>query len=143
MRHWTPGSSLRHRKAMRLGPSVRFGTLDRLFSKFIRLRDRVCQRCGKAGGRLEAAHMFSRTRKSVRFDPENVYALCGGPNAAACHRYFDTHETEKHAWLKARLGETRYALLALRAHTPKKPDTAAIGLWLRAELDKLEGADVA
>ena len=137
---WPRSSSLKRRKGlmrhrgMRIGPSIQHGPLDRLFSQYIRARDKICQRCGRAGGRLEAAHMFSRAKQSVRYDPDNCYALCGGPSSVSCHRYFDLHTTEKMAWLKARLGEQRFELLHLRAVTPRKPDRTGILLWLRKEL---------
>ena len=118
---------------------IRYTALDRLFSVWIRRRDRVCQRCGRAGGRLEAAHMFGRGKHSVRYAPENCYALCGGPNPAACHRLFDTHETEKHEWLRMRLGEERYVALAVRARTPlvgvmRRIQLSAVQAWLTEEL---------
>src|SRR3990167_6316603 len=118
---------------------IRYTALDRLFSMWIRRRDQVCQRCGRTVGRLEAAHMFGRGKHSVRYNPENCYALCGGPNSAACHRWMDLHETEKHAWLKARIGEERYALLAVRARTPlvggmRRIQLSAIKAWLTEEL---------
>src|SRR3990167_1390481 len=111
---------------------IRYTALDRLFSVWIRRRDRGCQRGGRAGGRLEAAHMFGRGKHSVRYHPDNCYALCGGPNPVACHKFFDTHETEKHAWLKARIGEERYNLLHVRARTP------LVGVMRRIQLSAVK-----
>ena len=125
----------RRRTGIRLGPSIKYGPIDRLFSRYIRQRDRVCQFCQVDDGkRLEAAHIFGRGKKSVRYDPENVYAMHGGPSDRACHHYLDTHDTEKKAWLKARLGEERFAALELRSNTPHKPDLAMLRLWLTKAL---------
>lgn len=116
---------------------IRYSPLDALFSKYVRLRDRCCQRCGRAGGRLEAAHMFGRGQRSVRYDPENCYAMCGGLSPNSCHRWLDTHTTEKMAWLKARIGEERYHALQLRASLPAKMDPVLTKLALEARMKEL------
>ena len=116
--------------------NISYTQLDRLFSTWIRRRDGKCQYCGKSGIRLEAAHMFGRGMKSVRFDPENVYAMCGGPSDKTCHHWLDMHNTEKMDWLRKRLGNDRYNALLLRANAPKKPDLALIRMWLKVELGK-------
>ena len=56
---WRPGGYQRPLSPLRRvgGLGIRYSPLDRLFSRYIRLRDKCCQRCGRAGGRLEAAHM--------------------------------------------------------------------------------------
>ena len=113
---------------------IRYDPLDRLFGRFIRLRDQRCQYCGRSDRRLEAAHMFGRGKHSTRYDPENCYAMCGGPNGNVCHRWIDTHTTEKLAWLKQRIGEKRYAALELKSNRPVKVDRVVVKAWLRHQL---------
>ena len=118
---------------------IKYDALDQLFGKFIRLRDGKCQFCGRSDRRLEAAHMFGRGKHSTRYDPENVYAMCGGPHEKVCHRYLDTHTTEKLAWLKQRIGAERYEALELKSNTTMPGRTyqlhkLAVRTWLRNEL---------
>ena len=136
IRHWP-----RRHRGLRRPASRRFirrDPLDALFSKVIRLRDKVCQRCGRVGGRLEAAHMFGRGHHAVRYDFENCFAMCGGLSPNSCHRWLDTHTTEKMAWLKARLGEERFNALQVRARTPSKLDRGLIKLALERRVKELE-----
>lgn len=119
--------------------------LDGLFSQYIRRRDRwTCQRCGtgypQGGPALHCAHVFTRGKQSVRYDPLNATSLCRG-----CHAYLDEgqmrHPTPEQdrvsrwrAWYVLKHGEQAYDLLRLRAMKPGKPDRAAILLWLRQAL---------
>ena len=118
--------------------NIKYDNLDRLFSKYIRVRDKCCQVCGQSNKRLEAAHIFGRGQKSVRFDPENCWAMCGGPNQSSCHRYMDLHTTEKMEWCRKKIGDERFNRLSVRARTPKKPDRVLIKIWLDHELTKLD-----
>lgn len=88
---------------------IQITKLDSLFSKFIRQRDKVCQRCGK-GGRLETSHFHGRRKRSVRWDEDNAVALC-----FACHRYFTENPLEHCEWFKNRLGEKEFDALNVRA----------------------------
>ena len=63
--------------------------LDTLFSKYIRMRDRVsgeycrCITCGKAINwkyECDAGHFQSRSKLSTRFDERNVNSQCKGCN---------------------------------------------------------------
>jgi hypothetical protein len=87
---------------------------DQTFSKFIRLRDQVCQRCGKTG-RLECSHIFSRRHQGTRYDPGNAKALC-----FTCHRYWHENPIEAVEWLKGIIGQARYDRLRLKANKPTK-----------------------
>jgi len=49
--------------------------LDKAWSEAIRWRDTYCQKCGSEE-RLSAAHLFSRTNRSVRWDLDNGICLC-------------------------------------------------------------------
>ena len=66
---------------------------DVLFSKWIRLRDACCLRCGSTD-RLQCAHIISRSYKSVRVDSRNAVALC-----QRCHVYFTHRPLEWDRWV--------------------------------------------
>jgi len=96
---------------------------DIAFSKYIRLKHKKCQRCGRVGegnlgiDGLQASHYKSRHKESVRFDFENVDCLC-----VSCHKYFTDHPNEYDEWKIGQLGEKAYDLLILRANTPCHKD---------------------
>ena|SRR3990167_2633312 len=128
---------------------IKISALDALFSQYIRLRDGRCvccadpasphkrdpkERCGTYRETvLHAAHIFGRGQKSTRFNADNAVSL-----GFRCHRWMDSHTTEKHAWQAQRLGPARWHDLRRQAATPGKPDQALILLWLRQELQRLE-----
>jgi hypothetical protein len=104
--------------------TVKLDPADRLFSLYVRLRDKQCVRCGRKGEGewgvkgLQASHFQGRRKESVRFDLENVDTLCAG-----CHRYWGTeHRNEYEAFKLKQLGQKRYDLLILRANTPGHKD---------------------
>jgi hypothetical protein len=106
--------------------------LDQLFSQYIRLRDKVCKRCGNSNTILQCAHFYGRAKRSVRWDPDNACALCFG-----CHRYLDSNPIQKIEFFINLLGEERLLHLMARARqTYPKPDRQAIEIWLRAEIRK-------
>lgn len=113
--------------------------LDALFSKYIRLRAKsTCERCGKTypsnSRALHCAHIFSRGKLSVRYDPRNALALCYG-----CHRHADQHkETVLYPLYIATHGKACFEQLQLRANLPKKLDRTAVALELRALLKELD-----
>ena len=115
---------------------IRLDPLDRLFSRYIRLRDGgICQRCGKYVGLtqgLHCAHFHSRRHQNTRYDPDNAIALDFG-----CHQYLDSHPIEKIEFFKARLGEQAFDLLRARANEVGRPDKKAIELWLKKELKEV------
>lgn len=93
---------------------VKLDPADIAFSKYVRTAAGwKCVRCGRhaEGQGLHCAHFHARRKESVRFDLENVDALCAG-----CHRYFTNHYTEHKAWKLEQLGEDKYDLLTLRAN---------------------------
>jgi hypothetical protein len=48
----------------------------RLWGEYVHLRDRVCQVCGKADGKLDAHHILPREFSATRADPDNGVLLC-------------------------------------------------------------------
>lgn len=110
---------------------IRIDPLDKIFSLYIRTRDKVCQRCG--GKAQHCAHFHGRARKSVRWDEDNACALCMG-----CHVYLDSHPLDKVEFFKARLGEHEFDLLNSRARIPAKYlDKSALILYYQAKLREL------
>jgi 5-methylcytosine-specific restriction endonuclease McrA len=116
---------------------VRIDKLDVLFSRYIRLRDRVCQRCGNGNTVLQAAHFISRAEKSIRYDEDNVCSLCMG-----CHSYLDGRPLEKVQFFEQRLGQPAYDYLLARRRNRVKPDRAAIQIYLKAKIRELENVPV-
>ena len=113
---------------------IRVDPLDKLFSQYIKLRDKVCQRCGCYSENLQTAHFFGRSRKSVRYDEDNACLLCFGD-----HMYFTARPLEFVEWFKKRLGEREFEMLQgrMRINFPK-PDKKAITLYLQMKIAELE-----
>jgi hypothetical protein len=98
---------------------------DILFSNYIREKAKWrCEKCGKVCkigkeriAQLEASHYVGRGKWSVRYDIENVYALCSN-----CHKrmggYTRDENGEYDLWVKEKLGEKGYRNLIIRANTP-------------------------
>ena len=111
---------------------IRIDPLDKIFSLYIRSRDKVCQRCG--GKAQHCAHFHGRARKSVRWDEDNACALCFG-----CHQYLDSHPLEKVEFFKSRLTEERFDMLNSRARTPARYlDKSALMLYYKTKLKEME-----
>lgn len=96
---------------------------DTEFSKFIRERDKRCQRCGKEGP-LTCSHFWGRAHKGTRYDPKNCVAICWFP----CHAYH--WEKEKQGayrdFMLYWLGEEEYEELKKRALTSYSLSSAII-----------------
>jgi hypothetical protein len=67
-------------KKFKLTPKLK-RKLDRLFSKFIHDRDKVCQICGKTG-KLDTAHIIPRSCLLLRWHPDNAILL-----DPVCHKW--------------------------------------------------------
>ena len=106
---------------------IKLDKADIEFSKFIRLRDKKCKRCGKSGiinseglpiCGLQASHFYSRRNESTRFDPDNVDALC-----ANCHRKWSGEERKEYEKFKIdQLGKQGFDELTIKANTYQKKD---------------------
>lgn len=89
---------------------------DTKFSLRIRERDRRCTAKdilpGDCHGVLQAAHIVGRRNHAVRYDPENVHALC-----ARHHYTVDQHGQEgaKYVWASRLLGEDGWERLMARS----------------------------
>ena len=147
-------SPLRRRVALRCGGMKR-DSLDQLWSRFIRTRDRftcqwpgcqpTCQAevktrpCGRSyptnSKGYHAAHVFGRGKQSSRVIPENGIGLCF-PH----HQHADHHKQSCfHPWMKQRLGEVVFETLRIRAREPllgshRALHREAMRLWLTNQL---------
>ncbi len=120
---------------------VKIDLADRLFSLYIRYRDNwTCQWCwkydppqlGDPSG-LQNSHFFGRGMESVRFDEENCVTLC-----AACHQYWGSTNREDYRAFKIRqLGQRRFDLLTLRAHTRAEKDRKLVIIYYREKLRQM------
>ncbi|MCR4319774.1 MAG: recombination protein NinG [Candidatus Brocadiaceae bacterium] len=82
--------------------------LDAIFSKFIRLRDKLtCQRCGKQFGKfttgIQNSHFWGRRHRSTRWSENNCVALCGG-----CHIHLTGNPELHRQWYRGRIGNSAY-----------------------------------
>ncbi len=113
---------------------IRIDPLDQLFSRFIRLRDKVCQRCGSLTNTIACAHFHGRSSKAVRWDEDNACGLCMG-----CHSYLDAHPMEKVEFFRQRLGQEKFdALNGRLRQTWPRPDKKLIEIYLRQKIKELE-----
>lgn len=103
-------------------------TADDLFAKYIKLRDRTCQDCGKAED-LQCAHLISRRYNLIRHDPDNAVALCRG-----CHFKWGLRPLEWENWCRERVN---YDSLRRRALSQEKPDYPSVVVKLRELLEGL------
>ena len=112
---------------------IRIDPLDKLFSEYIRLRDKVCQRCFSPTNSIVCMHFHGRSSKSVRWDEDNA---CGG--CMGCHSYLDGHPVEKVEFFLKRLGQERFdALDGRRRITWPKPDKKLLTIYLQQKIKEL------
>ena len=120
---------------------VRRDKLDRVFSEYIRTRDRwTCQVCFRyfppdEKGKLQCSHFHSRRKQSVRFDESNACSKC-----FSCHQRLGENPLEFAAFIEARLGKRETELLNVRANQivkRSKKDKEALYLDLKADLERL------
>jgi len=98
-----------------MGWKVKRNPLDILMSTYIRAKaEGVCEWCGQRPCR-DAHHFKGRIRMTVRFDEENMVALCG-----YCHRYLHNNPDVNTDFFRKRLGNERYENLVMRANMTTK-----------------------
>lgn len=108
--------------------------LDKVFSKYIRLRDSKafgyrgfrCISCGqiKPISKADCGHYYSRAKMSVRFDEDNAHGEC-----SFCNRFCADHLVGYRENLIKKIGQQRFDLLRVRANQTKK--------WSEFELTEL------
>ena len=119
---------------------LKAGYLWSLCSQVVRERDNwTCQNCGidyrHDTGRLDASHHIPRTKGIVKYDLDNLIALC-----RTCHGEMDTHPFHHHDWIKSKIGEERYEGLKARSVGLLKmtdADTRELAATLRGHLKSL------
>lgn len=108
---------------------------DVLFSKFVRLRDGKCLRCGRQDG-LQCHHLLTRTYRKVRFDSRNGVSVCFG-----CHKYLTHRPLENHEFAIELRGEEVWDdICATARRVDYKVDLKEVIAWLTNELKEMEAA---
>ncbi len=92
---------------------------DKAFSIYIRNRDGECQAEGEHAGNLQAAHIISRSYKSIRTNESNAVALC-----ARHHLYYTHHPLEWREWVEKKF-PGRWDALTVKALAYEKVDWKA------------------
>jgi len=115
--------------------------LDGLVRTYIRLiSGGYCKRCKRyVGGCIEAAHLYKRRRKTVRWDLRNVWPLC-----PECHREIDNDQIKLVSFMydvlpKDEIGDLqRLANMTLKEYPI---DREALKLDLKEKIKRLEGRE--
>ena len=117
--------------------AIKRDAADRNFSLAVRTRDRfTCQYCGKDG--TDAAHIYSRRSKVVRWSMDNALCLC-----RYHHQYFESNPVAFTDFLTSHLGEEHMDRLRVKAQGHMKTTKALrleISAHYRQELAR-RGAD--
>lgn len=122
--------------------STNVDKLDRAFSKYIRVRDAMpngtirCISCGqiKPFSSFDNGHYFSRMHMATRWDEDNCNAECMHCNRMTGGEHMIGYE--KH--LIEKIGQQRFAALALKAHSTAKRKDVMFSLLVQ-EMHKAEG----
>lgn len=96
------------------------GKLDDAWSKLVKLRaGEKCEYCSKTSP-LNSHHIFSRSKKSVRWDAMNGVCLCVGHHTFSST--FSAHKTptEFTYWLEKTKGKAFMEMLTIKAHQTSK-----------------------
>ena len=121
--------------------NIKIDAADKIFSQFIRLRDRRCMRCqspvelNDKGLPVthQASHFFGRRAESTRFDPDNVDTLCLG-----CHQIWGSDDRESYREFKIKqLGAQKFKQLILRNNLVVKKDRKLAYIYSKKLLDNL------
>jgi hypothetical protein len=121
--------------------------LDRVFSKFIRLRDSLevgmagralCFTCGKMYNisELDAGHFINRKHNSTRYNEQNVFAQC-----TSCNRYQHGAKDVYALALVNRFGQEILEDLNVLKHTHKSftiPELEAMIDYYKEKVEELE-----
>ena len=87
--------------------AIKRDAADKWFSDVVRKKaGHVCEGCGKVEGRMECAHIYGRSAKSVRWSLDNAVCLCH-----YWHMKFTANPLEFTRWLEDTLGEGHMEML--------------------------------
>lgn len=102
--------------------------LDKVFSEYIRKRDKRCITCGHTE-QLTNSHLITRSKYSVRWSELNCHCQCRGCNML--HEFQPEHYTN---WFIKKYGLKKYQNLILESNQTKKfTDTELEGLIKKYE----------
>ena len=108
----TPKRTVRGATTRKRRPSQSVKAKDEAWAQAVKQRDlNVCYRCGRRDD-LQAAHIFTRSKRSTRWDLENGVCLCGGCHIFWAHR----NPLEFYDWVKSWMGKERFEALQQRAN---------------------------
>ncbi|MCP4990739.1 MAG: hypothetical protein GY928_33270 [Colwellia sp.] len=96
------------------------GKLDKAWAELVKLRaGNKCEYCGKRSY-LNSHHIYSRSKKSTRWDTMNGICLCVGHHTFSST--FSAHKTplEFTDWLKDYMGGEKLMLLRIKANQTSK-----------------------
>lgn len=117
------------------------GKLDEAWSKLVKLRaGNMCEYCLKTSN-LNSHHIFSRSKRSTRWDVLNGVCLCVGHHTFSSN--FSAHKTpsEFHIWLVEKRGEEFMKRLRLKANTISKLHNFEKEILLNELLKEIESYD--
>jgi hypothetical protein len=103
----------------------------KLWGEYVHLRDRVCQVCGKADGKLDAHHVMVRTFQATRADPANGVLVCYRD-----HQMLHSDPMTAVAFYTERFGAQGYFDLRNKAYSGVSQKYTA-SFW-QAAIDELE-----
>lgn len=104
---------------------IKIDQADKVFSQYIRLRDKRCLKCNSPvklndqGLPIshQCSHFHGRGHEGTRYEPDNCDTLCYG-----CHQYFGANPLVFTEWKRKQLGEKRFKSLLLQANAYCKKD---------------------
>ena len=114
--------------------------LDNITAQVVKLRDNyTCQRCGRkyrpdnTKGSLDWAHIYSRSRYSMRWLLLNAVALCCG-----CHKFWHDNPTESGQWFKDKWPHRYEYLQGKRKEPMRTIRTSELAQWLEDMREKFK-----
>ena len=97
------------------------GKLDEAWRVLVKLRaGKKCEYCGTTTKQLHSHHIYSRSKKSTRWDVKNGICLCAGHHVLSST--FSAHKTplEFTVWLTKYKGQEFIDLLTIKANSTSK-----------------------
>lgn len=120
---------------------VKIDRADKVFSQYIRTRDKQCKRCGSKvefnskGEPIshQNSHFMGRGKESTRFNEYNCDTLCMG-----CHLYFTAHPADHYAWQVQQKGQDKVNQIVLLSHQYKKKNRDADYEYWKGRLKEIQ-----
>lgn len=121
--------------------NIKIYPADKLFSQFIRRRDRKCMRCGSpvqfndngVATSHQNSHYWGRRNWGTRLDPLNCDTLC-----LYCHMLWGGDDRREYeAFKRKQLGEREYNKLEMRKNAYVKKDHKLAMMYVKELLKDL------